>query len=184
MLVARDLQIVDFIQEFKAVYSDHVEQVFKMSEVRANKRLRELVKEKLVKRKRDTLTPNYVYFVEKPTLHKLLLTEFYTQLLKAQGSIVEFKRSPKLSGLIPDAFCEYKYQGFRYFMFIEIQLSNGTLDTGKYERYFESRDWKEKFPKFPRIIVVGNRDFKIHSPNKLNFIQLDSSYTEFMSIFK
>jgi hypothetical protein len=69
-------------------------------------------------------------------------------------------------------------------MFIEIQLSNGTLDTGKYERYFESRDWKEKFPKFPRIIVVGNRDFKIHSPNKLNFIQLDSSYTEFMSIFK
>jgi predicted transcriptional regulator len=184
MLVERDYKIADFIREFKAVYADHVEQVFKMSEVRANKRLRALVKEKVVKRKQDTNTPKYVYYTEKPTTHKLLITDLYTRLLRAGGVLVQFKRSPKLSGLIPDAYCEYKLNGYRYFMFVEVQISNGNLDTEKYEKYFESRQWKNDFPAFPRIVVVGNRNFEIRSRNKLNFIVVDLGFVDFRNIFK
>jgi predicted transcriptional regulator len=184
MLAERDYKIAEFIREFRAVYSDHVEQVFNMSEVRANKRLRELVKEKLVKRKRDALTPKYVYFVDKPTLHKVLITELYTRLLKAGGILMQFKRSPKCSSMIPDAFFEYQLHGYRYFVFVEVQLSNGTLDTEKYEKYFESREWKKDLPAFPRVLVVGDRDFKIRSRNNLNFIVIDSGYSKFGEIFK
>lgn len=183
MLTLRDQEILGFIQEFKVVNQNHIEAVFKISPVVANRRLRAIAKTKLVKRSRDSITNKFLYFISKPTPHKLLTTNFFINLLNQGGKINYFKKEYPLPGLTPDAFCEYIFGGYRYFMFLEVQISNTKLDTEKYEQYFLKGEWKKKFPAFPRIIVISNRKHNIKSRNQLQYIQIGTDFNEFNKIF-
>jgi hypothetical protein len=183
MLTKRDREILEFIQEFKVVNQGHVEAVFKLSKVVANRRLRAITDMKVVRRKRSSMTNNFLYYVDKPTPHKLLVTNFFIQLLEQGGRVIYFKKEYVLPGLTPDAFCEYKYNGYRYFFFVEVQISNTKLDTEKYELYFSSGDWKKRFPAFPRIVVISDRKVEIKSRNDLQFIQVATDFNDFEKIF-
>jgi hypothetical protein len=186
MLVQRDLEIVDFINTFKVASGNQIQKVFGISRTVANRRLVEIIKTKEVgvKRIRDSFTMNYLYFIENnPTKHKLLVTEFYTKLVK-QCEIIKFEKEYKLTGIQPDIFCECKYKinGYRYLMFVEVQLSNIKVDIEKYESYFMNEKWQEKFKIFPRIIVISDKDYKINS--SLTIIQIDTKFNNFERVFK
>jgi hypothetical protein len=180
MLVQRDLEIIDFISTFKAVSSKHIQQVFKISPTVANRRLREVIKTNEIKRIRDNFTMNYLYYVEKPTKHKLIVADFYSQLIN-QCEIIKFEREFKVDNIQPDVFCECKKNGYRYLMFVEVQLSNVEVNIQKYEDCFSSGQWKNIFSIFPRIIVISDKRYNIYS--KLTIIQIDSEFKEINKIF-
>ena len=173
------MQIVEFIDQFKAVYSCHVQRVFKLSRTVANRRLAVIAKTKEIKRSRDHFTMNCLYFTEKPTRHKLLVAEFYTRLLSNGGQIREFKTEYSFGGLRADAFAIYQMNRLAYYFFLEIQISNAPLDFAKYDHLYQSG---YPWPTFPRIIVVSDREFKNDSP--LRFIRIDTEFREFGKIFR
>jgi hypothetical protein len=179
MLTNRDYEIVDFINKFKVANSFQIQKVFNMSQTVANRRLRQIVKNKEIDRMRDYCSMNYLYYTEKPTKHKLIATEFYSRLVNVD--IIKFEREYVVGNIRSDIYCECKYNDYMYFMFVEIQLSNIEPDIKKYEDYYYSGDWKEKFKVFPRIIVISDRIFKINS--ELKIIQINSKMEWFDMIF-
>jgi hypothetical protein len=180
MLVQRDLEMIDFINTFKVVSSKHIQQVFKISPTVANRRLKEVIKTNEVKRIRDNFTMNYLYYVEKPTKHKLIVTEFYSRLIN-NCEVIRFERECKLENIRPDVFCECKKNGYQYLMFIEVQLSNLEVDIKKYEDYFVSDQWRDTFKIFPRIIIISDKEYKTSS--LLTIIQLGINFDGFNNIF-
>lgn len=181
MLTDRDYEIINFIDTFKAVSGKHIQQVFKISQTITNRRLKQIIKAKEAQRIRDHCTMNYLYFTtEKPTRHKLIVTGLYSKFVR-QVEIIKFEREYKLGSLRPDIFCECKKNGYHYFLFIEIQLSNSELNIQKYEDYYYSNEWNELFKIFPRIIVISDKNYKINSPLKI--IQIDTKLLSFNQIF-
>jgi len=123
---------------------------------------------------------HYLYYTtEKPTEHKILVTEFYTRLVETGGEFEEFKTEYSIKNLRADAFCIYRYQGFRYFLFLEVQLSNIPADIAKYERlYLSGYPW----PTFPRIVIVSDRPVKAQT--NLHIIHIPTTFEKFETIFK
>ncbi len=122
----------------------------------------QIVKDSDIKREKDPLTGQYIYFTKKAQLqHKLLRTEFYCRLLNGPGRLLQFEPEYTIDNVRADAFAAYEYKGKGYLMFVEVQLCNSPVDIAKYERLYYSRNWK--FPVFPRLVVVTDKKVENNS---------------------
>lgn len=169
MLTERDNKVLDFVEEFKAVKTSTIQELFYPSLQVAQRRLRDIIKNSDLKRERYTIDSEYVYYFKKSTQqrHDLILTDFYRELHKRSDIIRFDKEFTKIQRIRPDAFVVYKHQGKNYIAFIEIEISNKGLDTEKYKRMYLEKSYKNILPNFPQIIAVTNRnfqkqEFKIH----------------------
>jgi hypothetical protein len=99
---------------------------------------------KQIKRARDSITNEYIYYIKKPKqlMHTLKVTALYAELSK-QYKIIHFKTEVKLSSIRPDAVFGYTENGKNKIGMLEVELSNKEFDRRKYDVFIKSGEAKE-----------------------------------------
>ena len=128
------------------------------------RRLKKLNDEGYIKRKMFNVegTKNmYVYFLDKQPkkkliTHDLYITDFLVKLIKNNYEIVEFKKSPQIGNIIPDAYVKIKKENKVKRILLEVQISPNDCLT-KYKEIkdiiIENTDW----PVMPTLYVINNQ---------------------------
>jgi DNA-binding Lrp family transcriptional regulator len=167
VITKRDQEVLDFIDKFNVAYSSQIQRLFYPSQCVANRRLKEMVELKQVKRERANINYQYVYYAKKNNLfaHNLIVTEFYCRLIEEGFEIDEFLPAHMIHGIIPDAYVKAGYGDYTHHFFVEVHRSNNPFDWQKYLGIVN------QFKVFPKIIVITDKKFAIPQ-NNLKFIFL------------
>lgn len=180
MITERDRKIIEFVTEFKAAYSWHVERIFfrhhKQGQRQANRTLRKLWQAGEIKRTKDQYADRNIYYIgsRHQLRHKLLIASVYARLM--DFGPVEFKREYCVGTYQTDAFARFRHDGREYLYFVEVQISHEPVDIQKYERILAARLWSERV--FPRVLVVSDRRQEVRSPVRLVQVKTDFSNWE------
>ncbi len=177
VVTERDRKVITFIDEFKVATTDTIHELFYPSLKIAQRRLRLLTENNLLKRDRDHFTAQYYYYTNKPRQlrHCLLLTDFYRELNK-RVKIKLFRKEFPIEDIRPDGFVVYEVNGQNYIACVEIELSN-IPDIGKYERLYKGESYKKYFNGvFPLIYYVTNKDIP---GTTLKIIQVNEDISNF-----
>lgn len=144
MLTTRDCEIIDFLTNYKIASTTTLQYFFFPSLSACQKRLLKMVKEKTIKRARDNITNEYVYYIKKPkqVLHSLKVTELYAEL-SGKYEIKHFKIEVKLDTIRPDAVFGYIEKGVSKIGMLEVELSNKAFDSKKYNHFSRSGEAKK-----------------------------------------
>ena len=156
MITTRDLQIIDFLTEYKIASTATIAELFFPSPAACYKRLRVLSTKNLIKRARESLTNEYLYYKKLPKQlkHSLLVSDFYRELHK-KCEIVSFKIEPVMGDIRPDAIFAYNYNGKTNIGLLEIEISHKGFNYAKYERFLSNELYKSFLPVMPTVFVVG-----------------------------
>jgi hypothetical protein len=179
LFTERDKRIIEYIELVKCVNSRQIQNIFNISQNVANRRLLQLSQElKKIKKKRNETSMEFIYFInDKPTQHKLLVSEFYSRLIE-YSNIIKFKPEYTIGDIRSDAFiaCQNKRDNLYYYFFLEVQLAHEKPNIIKYEKLLEKNEF------MPRIVVVSNNKWKYDG--KLTVVGLDVGMDNFEEIFK
>lgn len=182
MFTEIDNKIIEFLDEFRIASTSTIHELFcKNTSLRnCQYKLRKLIKYNEIKRKREHISDEYVYYVKYPkqTKHSLVLTNFYRELHK-MAEIVGFKREYSIGNLRADAIIGYKYQDMDknvIMAFVEVQTRKEKVDVEKYERLYYQSEWKNTFDTFPQLIAVTNK--KVNSSDVIKIIKIREDLTD------
>jgi hypothetical protein len=190
MITERDKEIIRFIERVGVASTGQVERMFfseqKHPGVKARERLRAIVA--AGKLKRDRLYPGgqYFHFIKRPGLpeHSLLITDFYIALSKMPGRIEVWELEPQFDHCRPDAFCEYVRGRWHYLLCVEAERMTGNpLNQGKYEAFLAAGKWRDRWPQFPRVVVLTDKRVNV-KPTEIRFIIVPTSLEGLDKIFK
>lgn len=174
MITSRDLEVVDFLNEYKVASTSTIQELFFPSLLTCQKRLKILSDEKRIKRIRDNINNQYIYFTKnhKQLRHSLLVTDFYRELHKRTSEVLAFKIEPVLGDIRPDAVMGYKINGKGYLGLLEIEISNKGFKADKYNDFFDG-GFKKYFPSCPYIFVVTKQEIPAR------FIKISINFSDF-----
>lgn len=130
----RELLILDYLSNVRASTTKQIQDIFfiGLHHSVSYRVLNGLVDSKLINRKfyRIGNKNTHVYYLDKAPGkrnidHDLLITEFYTQLIKNGYEIISFEKNPIVAGIIPDAEIWFKEKESDkiHSLFLEVQLS-------------------------------------------------------------
>ncbi|MDU6263737.1 MAG: hypothetical protein E6600_04475 [Anaerocolumna aminovalerica] len=175
MLTTRDVEIKDFLDNYKVATTSTIAHFFFPSQWAAYKRLKYLVDHKQIKRIRDSINNEYMYFAKRPKQlrHSLLVTEFYREFSN-QYQVVNFKIEPVLRNIRPDAVFGYVKNGKNYIGLLEVEISNKGFNFNKYEKFYSSYEYKNYFPVMPNIFIVTDKNItRINNNIKYKIIKTE-----------
>lgn len=179
ILTSRDREVIEFITEYKVANTSTIAEVFFPSKISCYRRLQVLHGCKELKRIRDNINSEYVYFKKCPKQfrHSLLVTDFYRELHK-KSSIVSFKIEPLMGNIRPDAVFGYTYHTKTYMGLLEVEISNKGFNFGKYEKFYSSGEYKNFLPLMPTVFIVGD---KVRLPEKsdINYVVINTGFSNF-----
>jgi hypothetical protein len=157
MTTTRDLDIKEFLKEFKVANTTTIANLFFPSLSACQKRLKKMVDSKEIKRDRDSINNEYIYYIKRPQQlkHSLLVTKFYSYMSK-QYNIATFKIEPVLENIRPDAVFGYEKHGKKYIGLLEVEISNKGFNFLKYEKFYSSETYKNFYPVMPTIFIVSD----------------------------
>jgi hypothetical protein len=160
MITQRDIQVVDFLETYKAATSSTLIQLFYPSVSVGCRRLTALTTAGAVKRERGNVSIQYIYYIKRPAQlrHCVALTTFYAGFCK-QYKVVHFKKEPTIGNIRPDAMIGYIDNDVEAVAFVEVELSNKGIDIAKYKA-FEQLGCKKYFDTMPKIIVVTDKNYE------------------------
>ena len=168
MITTRDMKIVDFLNDYKIASTSTIAELFFPSRIAAYKRLQVLSENKIVRRMRDSINNEYLYYKKLPRQlkHSLLVSDFYREL-HMKCEIINFKIEPVMGDIRPDAVFGYKYRGKTIVGLLEVEISHKGFNYVKYERFYSSEAYKNFLPVMPTIFIVGDNvklpnDSKVH----------------------
>lgn len=179
MITTRDRSIVDFLDEYKIASTSTIAELFFPSRIAAYKRLQVLSEDKVVRRMRDSINNEYLYFKKLPRQlkHSLLVSDFYRELHK-KCEVISFKIEPVMGDIRPDAVFGYKYRGKTMMGLLEVEISHKGFNYAKYERFYSSGVYKNFLPIMPTVFVVGDN---IKLPNDIK-VQYKIVKTDFNNL--
>lgn len=155
----------------------------------ARQRLQKLVKEGKLKiiNNTDLKLKLFIDIDSKKTTiseHKIYLMNFYCELIKNKAEVELFKPEKEwLNGKIrSDAFCIYKYGGYRFRLLVEVNKSNNKLNLQRYDEA-EEEILSACGGKYPRIILIDDRTHKEYDTDKFEVVRLDYKLENFGEIF-
>ena len=128
------------------------------------RRLKKLNDEGYIKRKMFNVegTKNmYVYFLDKQPkkkliTHDLYITDFLVKLINNGCEILEFKKSPKIGNIIPDAYIKIKKENKVKRILLEVQISPNDCLT-KYKEIKDIIIENTKWPVMPTLYIINNQ---------------------------
>lgn len=175
MLTSRDFEIISFVQELKLASTDTIAQSFFPTLNSCRKRLKIIIEQGYLRRSRDIVSAQYVYYKSKPKQfrHSLLVSDFYRELSKA-AKIRRFKTEPTYDDIRPDAIIGYEINDVKYLGLLEVEISNKGLDLYKYNRLYANERYKKFFPTMPIIFVVS--DIKSLPPTPYKTVLIDTGF--------
>lgn len=157
MITNRDIEVVEFLKEFKVARRDTLLALFYPSLRIAQERLSILTDEKLIKRIRDHNNMQYIYYTKMPEQlkHSLLVTDFYRELRKRSDKVT-FKIEPQYGSIRPDAVFGYMEGDKGKIGLLEAEISHKGFDWNKYIRFFGG-EYKSHLPALPVLCIVGDK---------------------------
>ena len=164
----RDLKILSFLTMCRICTRKQVQELL-FPDVHENiplRRLKKLSDEGYINRKMFNVegTKNmYVYYLDKQPkkkliTHDLYITDFLVKLIKNKYEILDFKKSPQIGYIIPDAYLKIRKNKRIKRILLEVQISpNDCLSKYKEikEIIIENTDW----PVMPTLYVINNQGF-------------------------
>jgi len=156
MITDRDYEVIEFLKSYKVASTDTIAELFYNGKLRtAQYRLKCLAEKKQIKRSREAVTNQYIYYTKKPAQlrHSLLITDFYRELNRYTSSVVFFAREPDVCGKRPDAVFGYKINGCECLGLLEVEISNKGFDRDKYC----NKKFLDFFPIAPKLFIVTNQ---------------------------
>lgn len=162
----RDLKILSFLTMCRICTRKQVQELL-FPDVHENiplRRLKKLSDEGYINRKMFNIegTKNmYVYYLDKQPkkkliTHDLYITDFLVKLIKNKYEILDFKKSPQIGNIIPDAYLKIRKNKRIKRILLEVQISpNDCLSKYKEikEIIIENTDW----PVMPTLYVINNQ---------------------------
>ena len=129
----RDLKILSFLTMCRICTRKQVQELL-FPDVHENiplRRLKKLTDEGYINRKMFNVegTKNmYVYYLDKQPkkkliTHDLYITNFLIKIIKNNYEIIEFKKSPQIGNIIPDAYLKIKKENKVKRILLEVQIS-------------------------------------------------------------
>lgn len=187
MITPTDQQVLDFLEVFNCATTSQLTKLFYNTKYPYNKsrrRLKILYDDKHIKRERNSINMEYVYYLKKNNqfTHSLILTEFYVRLHEL-AEIDKFEVEQPYGHIRPDGMCICGYRGFTHYFFVEIHRSNNKFNQDKYISYYGSLEWKKYFDVFPKIIIISDKKISLQ-PTNLKFIQIPTNCDNIKNIFK
>ena len=178
-ITSRDRAVIEFITEFKVANTSTIAEVFFPSKISCYRRLQVLTNCKELKRIRDNINSEYVYFKKCPKQfrHSLLVTDFYRELYK-KSDIVSFKIEPSMGSIRPDAVFGYTYHCKTYVGLLEVEISNKGFNFGKYEKFYSSGEYKSYLPVMPTVFIVGDK-VKLPEQSDINYVVIQTDFSNF-----
>lgn len=183
VLQSRDRGILDFIETMGAATTSQITRVFfqdlKQGQRIAQRRLALMHKEKMLKRAKANINAEYCYYTKgSQQQHKILITEFYVKLMGIGGIIKDFDIQKRIENVIPDAYIEYDYKGYRHFIFLEAERSNNRFNQEKYEDLLTKRI----MPIFPKVVIITSKSLNLKD-SKINYIALNPNMKDIIRVF-
>lgn len=156
-MLGNKLDVLDFINEHGAISIEIAKNLFyntKYGYDTARRVLKKMEQDKLLKSDKDFVTGKKIYFLKKKiSSHKLMLLNFYSELVALGAEVVEFQKEYKAYNKISDGLIVYKYAGEMKIILIEIDINNKTKPK-KYEELYKSNYYQNLIGTFPRVFVV------------------------------
>ncbi|GAA0082929.1 hypothetical protein [Clostridium sp. CTA-6] len=122
----------------------------------------------------------------KPSLHRILLLDYYAELFYHDVNIKYFKKEQNwLSGKIKsDGFFIFDFNGKQYFQIVEVASTNfGHNTIKKYEDLYKSNELQRLFGEFPQIILIDSGDHFKDINSNIKFIHLNHKLNNFVKVF-
>jgi hypothetical protein len=146
VITTRDLEIVDFIKKFKVATARIIQKVFFSSSKTCRactNRLKVLVDSGQIKRVRDSINAEYIYYVKMPIQlkHALKVANVYADLLD-KYSIPEIKLEPTVGSIRPDASFIFVENGIQKVGILEVEISHKSLNIAKYQNFIRNGENK------------------------------------------
>jgi hypothetical protein len=190
-------KILDTIEMFQCMRTDQVAKLiyrgYSEGLRQAQGKLKVLIDRKYLSRWREHQNAKYIYFLmgQKPKQlnHQLSIVDFYANLSDFV-QIDRFDMQKELryseSKLVPDAYLEFLYKGYKYRYFLEVQLSNNPIDFLKYERYQRSLAWQSQLHSdvFPRVVIMCKRKIDMPQGSKVTFMQIGLDCKEIQTLLR
>ena len=167
MITPRDFDVVEFVKEVKVASTSTVAQLFFPSIRTAEIRLNVICNANLLKRSRDNVSNEYVYYSSRPK-------QFYRELSKI-AVVHGFKIEPTYDDMRPDAVFGFQIGEKKYLGLLEVEISNKGLDLFKYNKLFANENYKKFFPTMPIIFVVS--DLKSIPGTPYRTVLVDTRFT-------
>jgi hypothetical protein len=188
VIMETEQKVLDFLEVFKCATTSQLTKLFYMTTKypynKSRRRLKILYDDKHIKRERNSINMEYVYFPKKNNQfnHSLILTEFYVQLQEL-AEIDKFEVEQPYGKIRPDGMCICGYKGFTHYFFIEVHISNNKFNQDKYISYYGSREWKQYFDVFPKVIIISDKKVELQQ-SPLKFIQIKQNCEDIKNIFR
>lgn len=162
----RDLKVLEFLTMCRICTRKQVQELL-FPNVHENiplRRLKKLNDKGYIKRKMFNVegTKNmYVYFLDKQPkkkliTHDLYITDFLVKLINNGCEILEFKKSPKIGNIIPDAYIKIKKENKVKRILLEVQISPNDCLT-KYKEIKDIIIENTKWPVMPTLYIINNQ---------------------------
>ncbi|MGL5642392.1 MAG: hypothetical protein ACRDDM_08985 [Paraclostridium sp.] len=178
ILTERDQQIIKFLKDFKCATTKTISNMFFNSSIRpTQRRLKYLSEHGYIKSfQENVITEKIHYIKKKPTnlQHALILSKFISKLTLQDIEILKYKVPYKLENIIADAFIAIRKDNRNYIYFVEVENTK-QFNLSKYEQLYYNRSWKDKFPIFPGIIVITDKNIKKNEIFNIIDVKLDLS---------
>ena len=169
-LTDRDLEIKEFLKKVVVADTETIHQIFfpNASLRTCQARLKLLVDYKFIKVFReDILSQNIFYIDKKPSSykHKIVFSRLLGELHKQGIEVLKYVTPLKVGSIIADGFIAVNVNGETRLYFVEVELTK-YFDTKKYIDLYYSRNYKEKFPIMPNILVISDK--RVNTDKALN----------------
>lgn len=181
MLTDRDLEILNWINKYRAISIEQCQWIFfNGSYESARRRLSILEKDKVIKSYISRATKQKVYYIDKKISdHDLYILDYIKELKKNGCNLVEIKIKPQyLKGImIADAFVKFKFFKYTFNTILEVDFQHPTeelkLNT-LYEKLAEEISEYSEFNGRSFILIM----VKPLIQNVYNSKNFDSIYTD------
>lgn len=179
VLMDRDNQIIEFLNICPAD-SLTLQKIFFSTKRVCNERLKKLYEFEYIKRFRNNINSNYIYYVKrkpKQLNHCNYISKSYTWILEQGYNIEHFQREILLDNIRADAVYKIKDDCKSGFIITEVELSNNNTNkkVNKYEEFFITKQYKQYFNVMPKILYISNQNV---NSDLLNIINLKLSDVE------
>jgi hypothetical protein len=181
MMTTRDIDIVEFLDEYKVARTSTLAEIFFPSIHSCYNRLSVLSENRLLHRSRDFITNEFIYHkkkLPKQLTHSLLVSDFYRELHK-RCKVISFKIEVTMDNMRPDAVFGYSIGDKNYFGILEVEISHKGFNYGKYERFYSSEAYKTYLPVMPVIFVVGDR-VKLPDRSSVHYKVINTDFSNFI----
>lgn len=181
MLTDRDLEILSWIDKYRAISIEQCQYIFfKGSYEAARRRLSILEKDKIIKSYISKSTKQKVYYNNKKISdHDLYILDYIKELKKNNCEIIDIRIKPQYLNklIIPDAFVKFKFKKYMFNTLLEVDYSHSTEELKLNTLYEKLAKECDKYSEFNHnsFILINTKPIVQNIYNSLNF---DTIYTD------